>query len=432
MNREELKKEETILKLFAVLSLEDNTKWTYCNAMQHYTEFTGKTPTELIDEAKEDIKAGLLMTDRKIFLQIAQFRQHLEKQKNKFTKKELAPGTIQKYVSTVISFYNAFYIETPKQPRSKNKVKPQKENMKRIDKDGIRHAHKHANLRDRAISLCGVSSGMGAAEISSLTYEAFEAGQDDKTGITTFDMRRRKVGVDFITFISPEATKAVLEYIEWRNRLPKTNSKNEMLEYEKRKVTPESYLFISNKVKMDYLETRNEELRRLSARAISNLYTRISESAGISTPKGCFNTYRSHNMRKLFTTTLKNQGCDSDMVEYFCGHTLGDTKNAYYEGDPDKLKIIYQKFIPYITIQKELDISESPEYQDIVRQNQILRTETERHIVDRQEMADLYRRMTAMGKTIEGLEKVVDRKTMEEINYKAYKEAYKYADSEYE
>ena len=66
-------------------------------------------------------------------------------------------------------------------------------------------------------------------------------------------------------------------------------------------------------------------------------------------------------MRKCFNATLKNKGCDSDLVEYFMGHTLGATKEAYNEYDPGDLKEIYKDFVPYLTIKKELDVTSSPE-----------------------------------------------------------------------
>ncbi|MCO5381240.1 MAG: hypothetical protein NHB15_03245 [Methanosarcina barkeri] len=42
-----------------------------------------------------------------------------------------------------------------------------------------------------------------------------------------------------------------------------------------------------------------------------------------------------------------------------------------------------------MTIEKELDISESPEYLAIKNENAILRAETERHVISRQEFQEL-------------------------------------------
>ncbi|WP_292467403.1 tyrosine-type recombinase/integrase [Methanolobus sp.] len=388
MNTIDIEKDPVVIKLFSLINPAKSTRQGYLSALAHYTKFTELTPSELIDEGNRDIKAGKLMTDRAVFVRIPGFRDYLQKQNNKVAN-PLAPSTIKKHVGKIISFYNYFYIDTPKQPRSGSNVKPLKENLKRPDKDLIRAALDIASIRDKAVMLIGLSSGMGASEIASLKVAQFNEGYDSKTGITTFDMRRRKVGIDFITFISPEASKAVLNYLEWRDRPPAGSEKCDLLEYEKRKVTPGSYLFIQNKVKKEYLLSQNESIRRLTSENITLLYNRISADLGARAGPGIFNPLRSHNMRKYFNTSLKNEGMDSDLIEYMMGHQLDGSKAAYFEGDPEKLKKIYQKYIPFITIKKELDISESPEYTVIKNENDILRAETAKTIVERHELSEL-------------------------------------------
>jgi hypothetical protein len=65
------------------------------------------------------------------------------------------------------------------------------------------------------------------------------------------------------------------------------------------------------------------------------------------------------------------------------GRTLDATQDAYFRASPEKLKAQYKKFVPYLTLQKELDIAESPEYQKLKADYQIVVTETARHIVER-------------------------------------------------
>ena len=62
---------------------------------------------------------------------------------------------------------------------------------------------------------------------------------------------------------------------------------------------------------------------------------------------------------------------------------------AYFRVSPDKPKKIYVKYMPYLTIQKEADISESSEYLRIKHENQILQVETARHVVERSELQKL-------------------------------------------
>ncbi|AFV22530.1 hypothetical protein Mpsy_0319 [Methanolobus psychrophilus R15] len=406
MNRNDLANEPTVKKLFALISPADRTRDNYLSSLMHYTDFTGLTPTQLIDEANADIRAGKLMIERGVFTRIPNFRMHLES--TSLTGRPRAPATVHKYVNCISSFYQAFYVDIPKMPRGRNRTKPLKENLKRADKEDIQALQDVTSLRDNAIMLCGVSSGMGAAEIASLTLQAFKEGYDPATGITTFDMRRRKVGVDFITFISPEASQAVLKYIEWRDRPATTGRQGDILEYEKRRTTPGSYLFVSAKVGKDYLLTRNEEKRQCTAHSIVRIYQRIRANAGFERTPGHFHPVRSHNMRKFFNSNLKNAGCDGDLVEYFMGHTLDGSKGTYYEGDPVKLREIYKKFIPYITIRKDLDVSESPEYQSIKKENVILQAETARHVVERSELSEIRKENEDMKNKLDDMKNMIN------------------------
>ncbi|AFV23312.1 hypothetical protein Mpsy_1103 [Methanolobus psychrophilus R15] len=416
MNRIELENEPKLKELFALISPADMTKQNYLSALVHYTKFTDMTPTQLIEEANADLKAGKLMTERHVFKRIPAFRQYLETLTTPQAGKQHAPGTLNKYVNTVCSFYKYFHIDVPKQPRSKQKVKPLKENMRKATKDDIHKAHEFADVRDRAIMLCGISSGMGAAEIASLTLKAFKDGYDPKTGITTFDMRRQKVGTDFITFISPEASAAILKYLEWRDRPPaRPLNKRDVTEYEKRRTTPDSYLFVASKAPPQYLETHDEKIRKCKPDTIIRVYNRLNKAASMGGQKGVYNVVRSHNMRKFFNSSLKNAGCDGDLVEYFMGHTLDGAKATYFEGDPEKLKEIYKKFIPYITIRKELDVSESPEYQAVKKENSILQAETARHIVERSELSDLRNENAEIKSKISNMEKLINDAVTERL-----------------
>ena len=71
------------------------------------------------------------------------------------------------------------------------------------------------------------------------------------------------------------------------------------------------------------------------------------------------------------------------------GHTIDSTRDAYYKPDPLEIIKIYQQYVPYLLIQKEADVSESPEYQKIKNENQILASETARHVIERKELQDL-------------------------------------------
>ncbi len=435
MQVRELKNDEIVMQWLR--SKQPNTHKTYLLAMQHYTEYTGKTPVTLLEEAKADIRAGKLMDERGIFDMLGGYRNYLE-------NRELAPLSIIHYLAAVKSFYRYRNIDVPIL-QDKIKAVKLKQNKKVPDKEAIQQALSVCGVREKAIALSGLSSGMGAAEISTLTLKAFQDGYDPETEITTLDMRRVKVQRDYIAFLSPEASRAVLAYLELRDRPTRTGRQVDKDIQAKQKTTPDSYLFITEHVPIEYLkesdpkrpaesdseyrkrkakakkegvecepqrkaETEHdykarlekeklarEELRRLTPDAILKVYRKISDRAGMDSAPGVYNLIRSHNMRKWFNSTLKREGCDSDIVEFFMGHTLGATKDAYLDleidGGVEKLKSIYASFVPYLTIQKELDVATSDEYKKIEEENRVLRAETARHVVERSEMADMKKQL---------------------------------------
>jgi len=246
--------------------------------------------------------------------------------------------------------------------------------------------------------LAGASSGLSSNEIRNLRIKDFKKGYDPETEITTLKLTRGKVGFDFVTFFSPEASRAILEYLDYRERDAKAATPQREKQLNKQKILSDNgYLFIARNIHDEFLKTHNEELRKLSENALMKLYRSISEKAKKNTGKGFFNVIRSHTMRKYFNTVLLNAGCDSFHVEFFMGHTLDDTQAAYFRAKPEELKEIYKKYIPYLAIQKEIDVAASQEYLEIAKENDILRAETARHIVERKELSDMEIRLKRMA-----------------------------------
>lgn len=148
------------------------------------------------------------------------------------------------------------------------------------------------------------------------------------------------------------------------------------------------------------MKTHDEEMRKLEVNGLFRAYNVISERAQKSTGRGIWNIIRSHNMRKFFNTTLKNAGFDSERVEFFMGHTLDGTKGAYYRAEADKLKALYANFVPYLTIQKELDVASTPEYKKLVTENQDLKAAKEYYHAERGELETLARELEEIKATI--------------------------------
>jgi hypothetical protein len=99
----------------------------------------------------------------------------------------------------------------------------------------LRTVLKFGDTLGRALLLMGISCCLSANEIMNLKVRDFKSGFDEKTKITTFKLRREKTKVDFVTFISPETSMAVQDYLNFRNKNIKTEEERRLPLLEKQK-----------------------------------------------------------------------------------------------------------------------------------------------------------------------------------------------------
>ncbi|AKB36122.1 hypothetical protein MSSAC_1532 [Methanosarcina siciliae C2J] len=355
-----------------------NTKLSYTLAMKQYTEFTGKTPTQLIEEGKEDIKAGKLMDERRIFIEFNEFH-------NNLITTDKAPKTIYTTLAGIRSFFNKYYIEVPK-VKYDSEAKSLPENEEIPEKEDLREALKVCTPMQAAIMLTGISGGLSAEDITNLKLKTYLDGLDKETGICTLVQRRMKTDTRYITFLSPECTQAINKYLEIRDRKIKAKDSRRERQLAKQRASPDSYLFISERIKDEYLQTGDEEIRKLTVGAITKIFRDISDKAQQNTPGGQWNTIRSHNMRKVFDSALLNAGADSFFVEFIIGHKIDKTRAAYFRAQPEKLKEIYAGYIDALTIEEKLDPTEHPSYTLMKQRNEELETQNE--IMTRERQAE--------------------------------------------
>jgi integrase len=390
MKLNELRTDTTVKKWLSNLKPRHNTELAYLQALSAYTENTGMNPYELIAEADQEEVNQIRMRDRKIKDRMINFRSYMMDQ-------GLADFTIRGRMAGIRSFYQSFDIELPKLQGERRKARTREENREIPTKEDLQTVLKICDPLEKAVLLTGVSSGLSSVEIQNITITDFKKGYDPKTEIVTLKIQRTKTGVDFVTFLSPEASRAILEYLDYRSREVKEATPKRIKQLLKQKIVSDNgYLFVLRQIDDSYLQNFDEEIRKLTENAIQKMYRAISSKAKKNTQRGTYNTIRSHNMRKYFNSTLLNAGCDSFHVEYFMGHELDNTRAAYFRASPEKLKEIYQKYVPYLTIQKEANISESPEYVRIKQENQMLQAESVRHVVERSELQELRAEMEKM------------------------------------
>lgn len=117
-----MKKDEIIIDWLKNRRATRNTEIAYLQAMQFYTEYTGQTPAELLEEAEAEIEARVLLRKQKIRSKIIGFREYVE-------ARESAPMTVKNRMSAITSFYKSNSIILPELPRSDRRTQPKKSTL---------------------------------------------------------------------------------------------------------------------------------------------------------------------------------------------------------------------------------------------------------------------------------------------------------------
>ncbi|MCO5381241.1 MAG: tyrosine-type recombinase/integrase [Methanosarcina barkeri] len=308
-----MRKDLVIIEWLDTLNPKPNTAKNYLRAMQNFTEWVGKTPEELLAEAEEEIKSGKLMRQRNIKRYLIGFRKFLQDSGH-------APTTVKGYLTGLKSFYTLFDIELPVLPRLDKKARPLEKHNKIPTKEDLQEVLKICDPLEKAVLLVGASSGLSAQEIITLKVSDFKNGYDPRDNITTLILTREKTGVHFITFLSPEASIAVTDYLNFRGRTEKTGETRRLNQLEKQKVFCDSdFLFIRRHVYAAFIKNKSEKERLLDTDAFMKLYRFISEKAQKNTPLGDWNLIRSHNIRKYFNSAMLNAGADSFLLNSLWG-----------------------------------------------------------------------------------------------------------------
>lgn len=348
----------TLIDFLDSRNTKKSTKEVYTKRIRIYSNFIGKTPTELIEEAEEEEEERIRMRNRKIKRYFIDFIKHMK-------EGDKSPNYISSMMTTIRSFYSSMEIELPK-VSSNIKETEQLVTINDIPtKEHIRKALKHSNIKYRAIILLMMSSGMGSSEIRNLTlkdyldslkitkYDLSDVGELTKKlkqrekEIPTWSIRRFKTGMPYVTFSSPESVKAINDYIDHR--------------YEKGRTFKDidDYLFENNGVQM----------RKKSM--VAN-FARINDLCGF----GFFKRqrfFRSHALRKFFASTLKNNGIDNLTSEWLIGHKINIITDAYIKPDIYRMKKDYLDVLPHLSLEEvETKTVHSPEYQDLLEKNEDL------------------------------------------------------------
>lgn len=330
-------------KWFLIRNISSGTQETYKIAIRDYIQLTGKPLTELLLEAKEENLSNIELMDRKITLYLLRFKKKLKDDGK-------APSTINLYFFAIKSFYKAFQIILPEIVMDTGDIGLEKNLGKRLTRKDILKMIGVAPPRERALIYLMALSGMGQQEARDITikklidsasdaidiglkdfYDLFSHEEQVLEEVLTLTIRRKKVKYRHITFLPPEATREIINYLKERCYGRNENIRIESI-YDK--------IFVNNKGK------------ELSRDSIVTNFRRIGEEAGFSKEKGSYSFWRSHSLRKYFISKIINKSGNKIIADYMAGHTINKQDRTYWEAKPEDLKELYLIALPHLSIDK--------------------------------------------------------------------------------
>lgn len=336
----EIENDLKIIQWFSNIEASPATRSLYSTFMKIYCECVGKTPTELITEAIKEIKEGKMPAERKESSYIASFKEYMKKKG--YADKSFAAG-----MAAVRSFYKSYDIILSNGASRTKKAKSKKENNNFLSKDDIKKLLVNVkNLREKSVILIMSTSGMAIQEIVNLQIGDISIDED---GIGTISVRRSKTDVDYFTFISPEATKALHDYWEERDRIQEVPVHDEK---GKLKLNEPVFVNYGNRQK------RGQMNKLIMIKHFRDLGEELGYGGktGAGKDRKGLSKSRSHGFRKFFISTLKNAGMPTEKVEFLAGHTRTDLDEAYNNIDINKLKELYKQYLPYLTFERTIEI----------------------------------------------------------------------------
>lgn len=337
--------------------LAETTVKSYKHHLAQYSNFIGKSLDELIEEAEFEEEEGVKLRNTKLKHYLTRYRKQLEKE-------DKSPKNIRLSMTIIRTFYNEFEIRLPPMRKNKKYTK-NAENIKLLPTaNEIRKAVNMANIKYKAIILLMVSSGMASLETRNLTYidflEAINGYLEGRNLINPLDInelssrlqgkvivpewtvKRQKTGNFYYTFSSPESTNAILNYLEDH---PPQNLEN--------------HLF----------RTANGGF--ISDITFNTYFKRINDRCNFG-KTGRWSHFRSHNLRKIFTSTLYAAGLPQLTIDWMLGHQINPVTEAYFKADPTKLRLEYLKVVDKLTFIEKIKLEPvtSPEYDQLLKKNQ--------------------------------------------------------------
>jgi len=305
-------------------------------AFRIYAQFTGKTASELIDEAIEDFKRDPRERQDIVLKRLIGFYNWL---KTDYVRRKAVGGgngevievgkgiagrSCLLRVNIIRGFYSTFDITV--RMKGKNKLPKAKVENKRMvfkpeDVWKVKALVDHGRTtRDRAIVLFHFQGGLDVSTLCSLDYGDIKEGLEKNEHPLKIEPMRVKTGVEFYTFVGQDAIDAIKAYL--------ADMKSRDIEFTNR--TP---LFLQDRGK-ERLKTNNIQTMMKDLAVRSGFVTEGNNGNG-------FNPLGTHSLRESFGSLMINSGVPDSIVDFWLGHEVGDMASAYKQTQFENLRQMY-------------------------------------------------------------------------------------------
>ena len=336
---EKIREDHHVKEFLNSRQIRQSTKRQYILRITSYCKFTGKTPTQLIEEAEAEEDNHIRMKNRKIKKYFIGYVNYLIEQKK-------SPNFIKSSMTTIRSFYNEYEIELPRNRTKTNKKRKIVTTDDIVGKKHILKSLEHCNLKYKAIILLMSSSGMGRSEIVNLKYKDFlnaiseyyapsdlfniyeisenlQKNKQDIIGI--WQIKRYKTDMPYITFSSPESMQVIIYYLLERFK------KNKPV------ISVDDWLFESNG-------------SQIKDSSFTDYFMRINDACDFGYI-GSQRFFTSHKLRKYFASTLNKKNIPELTTHWLLGHSIDSITDAYFKLDVNALKEQYKSVVEDLSIE---------------------------------------------------------------------------------
>lgn len=303
------------------------TRFVYSSAFGHFLNFygnkygEGKGFSDYLDRIFEELKKERRQQRRIAELELVDFINYLKELGKSNNTIRLYFAAVQNFLKYKQVMVSARFIGNLPPPVEKPINHKHEWTIKQIKK----FVDLSPTYRDKAIIACLFQSGLGINELVNLNYGDIQDEFEKETIPICLKLVRQKTAVPFKTFFGRDAVKYLRLYLQTRKNLIR-----------------ETPLF-----------TKWQSEERITPAAIQKKFYEIAKNLPFikSEQLEGYNPCRPHSLRAAFKSQLTNYISD-DLIEFFMGHKVGGTGDAYLNKPTKKLREDYMHAEEYLAFEK--------------------------------------------------------------------------------